>query len=137
DEQRYTGYCQAMASHDLPTGRISPNKVSSISIGTGMMTLASQMYPDMDGILCTNDDLAVGVLQECLAKGISVPAQIAIAGFHGLEIGQIITPRLASVLTPRYEMGKVATEIIIKKIKGLPTIERVDLHFRLSMGETI
>ncbi|BEM10747.1 LacI family transcriptional regulator [Serratia marcescens] len=137
DEQRYTGYCQAMANHDLPTGRISPNKISSISIGTGMMTLASQMYPDMDGILCTNDDLAVGVLQECLANGISVPAQIAIAGFHGLEIGQIITPRLASVLTPRYEMGKVATEIIIKKIKGLPTIERVDLHFRLSMGETI
>lgn len=57
-----------------------------------MMTLASQMYPDMDGILCTNDDLAVGVLQECLANGIGVPAQIAIAGFHGLEIGQIITP---------------------------------------------
>lgn len=85
----------------------------------------------------TNDDLAVGVLQECLASGIAVPQELAIAGFHGLEIGQIVTPRLASVLTPRYEMGKVATEILIKKIKGLPTIEKVDLHYRLSMGETI
>ena len=137
DEQRYTGYCQAMEAQGLPVGRIAPNKVSSISIGTGMMTLARQMYADMDGILCTNDDLAVGVLQECLASGIKVPADMAIAGFHGLEIGQIISPRLASVLTPRFEMGKVATEIIIKKIKGLSTIEKVDLHFRLSMGETI
>ncbi len=82
------------------------------------------MYADMDGILCTNDDLAVGVLQECLASGISVPQELAIAGFHGLEIGQIVSPRLASVLTPRFEMGKVATEILIKKIKGLPTIEK-------------
>ena len=137
DEQRYAGYCRAMAEQGMPVGRISPNKVSSISIGAGMMTLARQMYADMDGILCTNDDLAVGVLQECLARGISVPSQMAIAGFHGLEIGQGTTPRLASVLTPRYEMGKVATEIIIKKINGLPTIEHVDLHYRLSMGETI
>lgn len=137
DEQRYAGYCKAMEAAELSVGRISPNKVSSVSIGTGMMTLARQMYKEMDGILCTNDDLAVGVLQECLASGIKVPQEMAIAGFHGLEIGQIITPRLASVLTPRFEMGKVATEILIKKIKGIPTIEKVDLHYRLSMGETI
>lgn len=137
DEQRYAGYCQAMHEAGREVGRIAPNKVSSVMIGTGMMTLARQMYKQMDGILCTNDDLAVGVLQECIASGIKVPQEMAIAGFHGLEIGQIITPRLASVLTPRVEMGKVATEILIKKIKGLPTIEKVDLHYRLSMGETI
>jgi hypothetical protein len=31
----------------------------------------------------------------------------------------------------------VEAEILINKIKGLPTIEKVDLHYRLSMGETI
>ncbi|CAM4213507.1 MULTISPECIES: substrate-binding domain-containing protein [Lelliottia] len=137
DEQRYAGYCEAMSNAGLAVGRIAPNKVSSVSIGTGMMTLARQMYASMDAILCTNDDLAVGVLQECIASGIAIPQEMAIAGFHGLEIGQIVSPRLASVLTPRSEMGKVATEILIKKIKGLPTIEKVDLHYRLSMGETI
>lgn len=137
DEQRYAGYCRAMEEAGLAVGRIAPNKVSSVSIGTGMMTLARQMYKEMDAILCTNDDLAVGVLQECIASGITVPQEMAIAGFHGLEIGQVVSPRLASVLTPRFEMGKVATEILIKKIKGLPTIEKVDLHYRLSLGETI
>lgn len=137
DEQRHAGYCQAMEEAGLTAGRIAPKQVSSVSIGTGMMTLARQIYPQIDGVLCTNDDLAVGVLQECLASGVKVPEDIAIAGFHGLEIGQIVNPRLASVLTPRVEMGKVATEILIKKIKALPTIEKVDLHYRLSMGETI
>ncbi|KOC92041.1 LacI family DNA-binding transcriptional regulator [Winslowiella iniecta] len=137
DEQRYAGYCEAMAAACLPAGRIVPNKVSSVSIGTGMMTLARQMYPDMDGILCTNDDLAVGVLQECRVAGILVPQQLAIAGFHGLEIGQVTTPKLASVITPRFDMGKIAAEILIKKIQHQPTIEQVDLHYRLSMGATI
>ncbi|MEG3129011.1 LacI family DNA-binding transcriptional regulator [Pantoea cypripedii] len=137
DEQRYAGYCDAVAAAGLPAGRIVPNKVSSVSIGTGMMTLARQLYPEMDAILCTNDDLAVGVLQECHAAGIAVPQSMAIAGFHGLEIGQVTTPRLASVITPRFEMGKVATEIVIKKINHLPTIEQVNLHYRLSMGATI
>lgn len=137
DEQRYAGYCKAVEDAGLPTGRIAPKKVSSVSTGAGMMTMARQMYPDMDGILCTNDDLAVGVLQECLAAGIAVPQEMAIAGFHGLEIGQVTTPKLASVITPRFEMGKTATEILIKKINNLPTIERVDLHYRLSMGATI
>ncbi|MGE9550347.1 LacI family DNA-binding transcriptional regulator [Erwinia amylovora] len=137
DEQRYAGYCKAMEDAGLPVGRIAPKKVSSISTGAGMMTLARQIYPEMDGILCTNDDLAVGVLQECLAAGIKVPQEMAIAGFHGLEIGQVTTPKLASVITPRFEMGKTATEILIRKINHLPTIERVDLHYRLSMGATI
>ena len=137
DEQRYAGYRDAVEAAGLPAGRIVPNKVSSVSIGTGMMTLARQLYPEMDAILCTNDDLAVGVLQECQAARIAVPQAMAIAGFHGLEIGQATTPRLASVITPRFEMGKVATEIILKKVNQQPTIEQVDLHYRLSMGATI
>ncbi|PVF11267.1 transcriptional regulator, partial [Yersinia pestis] len=57
--------------------------------------------------------------------------------FHGLDIGQATTPILASVTTPRFEMGKVAAEILIKKIKKIPTIEQVDLHYRISLGGTI
>jgi len=137
DLKRFEGYQQAMADAGLAPRHIVPNKVSSVLVGTGMMAMARQMYPDLDGILCTNDDLAVGVLQECVAAGIKVPEDVAIAGFHGLDIGQVTTHRLASVITPRFEMGKVATEILIKKIKGLPTIEHVDLHYRLSLGDSL
>ena len=73
DEQRYAGYCEAMEAAGLRVGRIAPNKVSSVSIGTGMMTLARQMYADMDGILCTNDDLAVGGVTGVPGIGYSRP----------------------------------------------------------------
>ncbi|EPB3975788.1 substrate-binding domain-containing protein [Yersinia enterocolitica] len=137
DRKRYQGYSQAMTDARFAPLHITPNKVSSVSIGAGMLALARQMYPQVDAIFCTNDDMAVGVLQECLKLGMVVPAEMAISGFHGLDIGQATTPVLASVTTPRFEMGKVAAEILIKKIKKIPTIEQVDLHYRISLGGTI
>lgn len=137
DKKRYQGYSQAMQERQLEPMHITPNKISSVSIGAGMLALARQLYPQVNAVLCTNDDIAVGVLQECLKSGIRVPEEMAISGFHGLDIGLATTPQLASVITPRYEMGKVAAEIMLKKIKKLPTIERVDLHYRISMGGTI
>lgn len=137
DKKRYQGYSLAMQEHGLEPMHITPNRVSSVSIGAGMLALAQQLYPEVNAVLCTNDDIAVGVLQECLKQGIKIPEEMAISGFHGLDIGLATTPLLASVITPRFEMGKVASEILLKKIKNLPTIERVDLHYRISLGGTI
>lgn len=137
DKKRYQGYSLAMREHGLEPMHITPNRVSSVSIGAGMLALAQQLYPEVNAVLCTNDDIAVGVLQECLKQGIKIPEEMAISGFHGLDIGLATTPLLASVITPRFEMGKVAAEILLKKIKNLPTIERVDLHYRISLGGTI
>ncbi|PWC22845.1 transcriptional regulator [Brenneria roseae subsp. roseae] len=137
DRKRYQGYSQAMLDAGEQPMHITPNRVSSISIGGGMLALARQMYPQADAIFCTNDDIAVGVLQECLRLSLDVPAQMAISGFHGLDIGQATTPVMASVITPRFEMGKVAAEILLKKINQIPTIEYVDLHYRISLGGTL
>ncbi|MGE6302035.1 LacI family DNA-binding transcriptional regulator [Serratia liquefaciens] len=137
DTKRFQGYCRAMEKQGLTPRQITPHRVSSVTVGSDMLTMARQLYPDLDGILCTNDDLAVGVLQECLRLGLRVPQDIALSGFHGLDIGKATTPGIASVITPRFDIGKVATEILLKRIKGVPCIERVDLHYRISLGGTI
>ncbi|WP_017893483.1 substrate-binding domain-containing protein [Serratia sp. S4] len=137
DTKRFQGYCRAMENQGLTPRQITPHRVSSVSVGSDMLAMARQLYPSLDGILCTNDDLAVGVLQACLRLGLKVPQDIALSGFHGLDIGKATTPGIASVITPRFDMGKVATEILLKRIKGVPCIERVDLHYRISLGGTI
>jgi LacI family gluconate utilization system Gnt-II transcriptional activator len=137
DTKRFQGYCRAMEKQGLTPRQITPHRVSSVTVGSDMLAMARQLYPDLDGILCTNDDLAVGVLQECLRLGLRVPQDIALSGFHGLDIGKATTPGIASVITPRFDIGKVAKEILLKRIKGVPCIERVDLHYRISLGGTI
>ncbi|BEL95492.1 MULTISPECIES: LacI family DNA-binding transcriptional regulator [Serratia] len=137
DIKRYQGYCRAMAAQGQTPRQITPHRVSSVSIGADMLTMARERYPQLDGILCTNDDLAVGVLQACLRLGVRVPQEVALSGFHGLDIGQATTPGIASVITPRFEMGKAASELLLQRIAGEPCAERLDLHYRLSLGGTV
>ncbi|MCQ4856855.1 substrate-binding domain-containing protein, partial [Escherichia coli] len=77
-----------------------------------------RIFPPLDGVFCTNDDLAVGAAFECQRLGLKVPDDMAIAGFHGHDIGQVMEPRLASVLTPRERMGSIGAERLLARIRG-------------------
>ena len=92
----------------------------------------------LDGIFCTNDDLAVGAAFECQRLGLKIPDDMAIAGFHGHDIGQVMEPRLASVLTPRERMGRIGAERLLARIRGETiTPKMLDLGFTLSPGGSI
>lgn len=136
DQQRYQGYCDALSAAGLATTHISPKKVSSIEIGATMMQEALDSVPNLDAIFCTNDDLAIGVLRACQAANIDIPQRIAIVGFHGLEIGQITTPPLTSIKTPRYEVGKQATELLLQRVQGHETVSQVILETHFLIGDT-
>lgn len=72
----------------------------------------------IDAVFFANDDLALGALFYCQANGIRVPEDIALAGFNGIELCQSITPRLTTISTPRYEIGRLAGKLIREQIAG-------------------
>lgn len=115
DEARYQGYCRAMSERGAVARRVNPKVISSQKLGAEMMENALALYPDLDAVFCTNDDLALGALVWCLRKKIPVPERIAIAGFHGLDISREMYPTMASVITPRYNIGYTAAELLLKK----------------------
>ncbi len=45
-------------------------------------------HPDVDGVFCTNDDIAMGALPWCRERQLAVPEQISIAGFLRSGDGQ-------------------------------------------------
>jgi LacI family gluconate utilization system Gnt-II transcriptional activator len=102
-----------------------------------MFLQAMQEKPDIDAIFCTNDDLAVGVLLECQAQQIGVPEQIAVAGFHGLEIGRARLQKIASVITPRFEIGKTAADILLKRLTGKDAPGSVNVGYQIYYGDTL
>ncbi|MGG7053877.1 substrate-binding domain-containing protein, partial [Salmonella enterica subsp. enterica] len=75
------------------------------SSGIELERQARREYPQLDGIFCTNDDLAVGAAFECQRLGLNIPDDMAIAGFHVHYLVLVMVPRLARVLTPRERMG--------------------------------
>lgn len=132
------GYEKAMKKHKLKAKVISSEAPSSFTMGAEFLQQALKDYPEINGIFCTNDDLAIGALFECQRLGISVPEQMAIAGFHGHDVGQSLTPQLATVITPRLEIGQVAAQELLNRINQIPQQSRIiDLGYDIHLGETL
>ncbi len=136
--QRQEGYEQAMRAQGLEPQTLRTQARSSYSVGAELMGRVLREYPDTDGLFCTNDDIAVGAYFECLKRGIAVPSEMAIAGFHGHDVGQVMSPRLASVITPREEVGRQAARALLSRIAGEPLDNPVvDLRYRIETGGTL
>ena len=71
---------------------------------------------EFDGIFAVNDLTAVGAMQTIQKRGIKVPDQVAIVGFSDGRLSGITDPALTSVDQHGYEMGTVATELLLKRI---------------------
>ncbi|MDG6452915.1 gluconate operon transcriptional repressor GntR [Glaesserella parasuis] len=132
------GYEQAMRKYHLEPHNLITDEPSSFTLGAKQLQQALAQYPDIDGIFCTNDDLAIGALFECQRLGIKVPKEMAIAGFHGHDVGQSLTPQLATVITPRLEIGKVAAQELLNRLKGEPQQSSIiNLGYQIHLGESI
>lgn len=110
---------------------------SSYSSGIELMRQARREYPQLDGIFAPTMTWRWGGLR-MPAPGAKIPDDMAIAGFHGHDIGQVMEPRLASVLTPRERMGSIGAERLLARIRGeTVTPKMLDLGFTLSPGGSI
>lgn len=132
------GYEQAMRESGLEPYSVMTSRSSSYSAGAELLRQAQKDWPKIDSIFCTNDDLAAGAFFECQRQGLKIPSQMAIAGFHGHNMGQAMEPPLASVLTPRERMGQISAERLLARLRGEEVVPRmVDVGFTISAGGSI
>lgn len=132
------GYEQAMKRHGLEPHSLITEVPSSFSLGSEQLRQTLEKYPETNGIFCTNDDLAIGAIFECQRLGIRIPQEMAIAGFHGHDVGQSMTPQLATVVTPRLEIGQRAAQELLDRLNDLPqTSSLINLGYQIHLGESI
>ena len=88
--------------------------------------------PAIDAIFFCNDDLAQGALLAALRLGISVPSQIAVAGFNDLTGSDQMLPTLTTVRTPRTQIGQSAAQMLLSLIRtGEHTPHFIDLGYEV------
>ena len=73
-----------MLDANLTPYSVMVEQSSSYTSGIELMRQARREYPQLDGIFCTNDDLAVGAAFECQRLGLKIPDDMAIAGFTAM-----------------------------------------------------
>ncbi len=88
-------------------------------------------------VICGNDVLAAGALRRAQERGLSVPNDISITGFDGIELANLVTPRLTTVHVPHRTMGEAAAETLIAISQGAWTGESLCLPTEIRFGETL
>ena len=77
-------------------------------------------YPDADGIVASNDMVAIATYKVLSERGYRVPEDVQIIGFDNIRFSWLFTPELTTVIQPIADMGTLAVEIIMRHHKGLP-----------------
>ncbi|WP_027414914.1 LacI family DNA-binding transcriptional regulator [Aneurinibacillus terranovensis] len=88
--------------------------------------------PDVDGIFAGNDLMAIGAMKAAQQLKIRIPDELAIIGFDGITLGEMIFPELSTVAQPIYDMGAIGARMLIKLIENSPVdklYQQLDVQF--------
>ncbi|MET3898040.1 LacI family transcriptional regulator [Devosia sp. UYZn731] len=84
-------------------------------------------------IFAANDLMAIGAMQAIRERGLSIPEDIAVAGFDDISAARLVWPGLTTVAQFQYEMGVKAAEILMERLhgKGPTTGTAHEMPFRI------
>lgn len=88
-------------------------------------------------VMCGNDVLAVGAMEKAQDMGLSVPEDISITGFDGIELARIVTPKLTTVHVPHADMGRRAADELITMIETGGPGNSVELQSSVQLGGSL
>ena len=71
-----------------------------------------------DAILATADKVTTNCLRYFKSKNIKVPDDIALMGFSNLDLTDLLSPSLSVVRQPAFEMGQIATDLLLQLIES-------------------
>ena len=72
----------------------------------------------VDAIIAFGDMLALGALDALAEAKVSVPKDVSIGGFDDIEFARHARVPLTTMALPAEELGRIAVDILMKKIKG-------------------
>ncbi|MEC5342281.1 LacI family DNA-binding transcriptional regulator [Brenneria populi] len=123
--ERLRGFRTAMkqAGWDDSLVALVPEQNDYGAGAAGLRSLIAQS-PDLDGIFCMTDILAVGALFECQRLGLSVPRRLSVMGYGDYDIAPQIPPGLSTIHTPGDEIGRAAATLLLNRLDRRPDAKR-------------
>jgi LacI family transcriptional regulator len=80
-----------------------------------------------DAVICANDQMAIGAMRELQARGLRVPADIAVVGFDDIYPATLVAPSLTTVRQPMRLLGERACSRLLERIADPSLPHQVEL----------
>jgi LacI family fructose operon transcriptional repressor len=116
--ERREGFVQALKAHDLQPSTdlvkyANPREDDGFNTTLKML----QLPAPPEAILTSNSLLAAGALRALRESKKSIPEEVAFASFDETTWAKLVIPSLTVIEQPTHEIGRTATELLLKRIK--------------------
>jgi len=116
DQDRLSGYQQALLSHDLPVFPSLIGKADSTFEGGQRAALALlKRDPRPTALFVTNNLMSMGAITALVAAGVSIPDAMSFIGFDDMEWYPIFKPSITAIAQPSFRIGQVAAERLLER----------------------
>ncbi|VWD15651.1 LacI family transcription regulator [Burkholderia lata] len=125
---RLKGYQAEIKALRLCEPRVVRLGESPITMNHGGPAMAAllEQWPDTDAVMCVSDMSAFGAIMECHRRGLSVPADIAVAGFGNFEVAACCHPAITTVSVDAYGIGLRTGEALLAALQARDDGERIE-----------
>lgn len=127
---RFDGYKKALSERGITINedllRISANEKeiadgnyefeNGYSQALSLLKAPPSMRPT--AIFAVNDLTAIGCLKALHESEVAVPGEISLVGYDDIPLAGFVTPGLTTVAQPKYEMGRIAAQLLLERIEG-------------------
>lgn len=116
--ERQQGIVRAIAEHDVDLNTVVCGSEEIQDTQT-----AISRYVDRNGLpdvfMGGNDQMGIAALTWAQDRNLAVPGDVRITGFNGFDFAQYVRPRLTTITSPAYAMGKQgAAELLLRLSSG-------------------
>jgi DNA-binding LacI/PurR family transcriptional regulator len=82
-------------------------------------------HPEVTGLLCYNDALALGALRGIRTSGRRVPGDVSVVGFDDIDLAAYAEPPLTTVRQDIRGLGRWAVDRLLEDLRD-PVVPRAD-----------
>jgi LacI family transcriptional regulator len=115
---RVAGYQQALMEAGLSENELIYYGAFNEESGYQLANQAMLQTPKPTAIFGANNFIAMGIIKALHNLNLDVPGDVSVVGFDDLPEAMFMKPFLTVARQPAYEMGRLAAELLLKRITG-------------------
>jgi LacI family transcriptional regulator len=115
---RVAGYRRALIESGLENNELTYYGTFNQGSGYEFTKQAMTQSPKPTAIFGANNFIAIGIIKALRDFRVEIPGEVSVVAFDDFPESMLVAPFLTFVEQPAYEMGRMATELLLKRISG-------------------
>lgn len=96
-----------------------------------------QQHPEVNGIMCTHDRIAINAIYALQSLGREVPGDVSVIGEDNSELCKVCRPKLTSLDTMIRQITLLSAETILCAMEGRPCSHYVSLEMEMHHRDSV